>query len=119
MTTMMEFFKEQMQKGVQEFDEKDKNHSLEKETIIEIHNIDNGNWFDISTNAVSGKIISAFLFSMLEHLPELKENNNTMTTEIYLNGHEIEKIIKNFHNSFKIESDEFIVVVVNKLKEIA
>jgi hypothetical protein len=79
MATMMEYFKEIMQEDVQDFDEENENHSLGKEAIVEIHNIDNGSWFDISTDAVSGKIISAHLFGILEELPEILENNDTMT----------------------------------------
>jgi hypothetical protein len=36
-----------------------------------------------------------------------------------LKRHQIEKIIKNFHNVFGTESNKFIVAIVNKFKEIA
>jgi len=119
MTTMKEYFKEVMQQSVQDFEEENQNHSLEKEAVINIYNIDNGNRFDISTDAVSGKIFSAYLCGILEEVPETKDNNDTKTTEIYLNHHQIQKIIKKYEEIIEEKPDKLMVKIVNAFKEIA
>jgi len=114
MTTMKEYYKKMMQ-GVQGFEEEKENHFLEKEAVVKIHNIDNGNYLDVETDAVTEKTFSAFLFGILGEIPEINENSDIKTTEIYLAPHQIKKIIKTLDEKY---SDKFFAKMSDVFKEL-
>jgi hypothetical protein len=121
MATMMEYFKEIMQQGVEEFDEEKENHSIEKKPVIKIYNIDNGWGLEITTNknAMSIELFPVFLSDILGEVPELKENSDTKTTEIFLKRHQVEKIINILQERYEKELNVNYLQMINDFKEIA